>query len=121
VFKRGVDGEENEWCVDVREHEDYCERAVEKKADRFVSDVRVLKEAVEDAFAAENCFPCVAANEIANPERHDDELIEQFFARARMKREVIGKRIAEKQRTEHHGGGDAHGAEEDFGVQGIRN
>ncbi len=120
VFERGVDGEEDEGRVNVREHEDDGEGAVEEKADGLVSDVGILEEAVEDAFAAENCFPGVAANEIADPERHDDELIEQFLARAGMKREVIGKGIAEKQGTEHDGAGDAHGAEENFGVEGIR-
>ena len=104
-------------CVSIS---DDGEGAVEKKADGCVSDVEILEEAVEDAFAAENCFPGVAANEIADPERHDDELIEQFFARAGMKREVVGERIAEEQGTEHHGAGDAHGAEENFGVEGIR-
>src|SRR5580700_9369678 len=81
--------------------------------------MEVLEKAVEDSFAAEDCFPGVAADQIADPERHDDELIEQFFARAGMKREVIGERIAEEKRAEHYRGCDAHGAEENFGVEGI--
>jgi hypothetical protein len=37
-----------------------------------------------------------------------------------MKREVVGERIAEEQRTERHGAGNAHSAEENLGVEGIR-
>jgi hypothetical protein len=36
-----------------------------------------------------------------------------------MKREVVGERVAEEKRTEHHGDGDAHGAEENFCVERI--
>ena len=92
----------------MREHEDDGEGAVEQEADRRVGDVEILQEAVEDAVAAEDCFPGVAANEIADPERDDDELIEEFFACACMERQVVGERIAEQQGTESDGGGDAH-------------
>jgi hypothetical protein len=48
-------------------------------------------------------------------------LIEKFLARAGVEREVIGKRIAEQQREEHYGRGDAHGAEQDFKIDRIGN
>src|SRR5271157_545294 len=90
VFEGGVNRKEDERRVNVGEHEDNGERTVQQKADGLVSDMRVLEEAVEDSFAAQNCFPGVAADQIADPERDDDELIEQFFACAGMKREVVG-------------------------------
>ena len=58
-----------------------------------------MQEAVEHAVAAENGFPGVAANEIADPQRDDDELIEDFFARAGVERKIVGERIAEQQRA----------------------
>ena len=50
-----------------------------------MSDVQVLEKAVEDSVAAEDGFPGVAADEIADPQRNDDQLIEQFFAWAGLK------------------------------------
>ena len=119
VFERRVDGKKNKRRVDVREHENYGERAVEKNADGFVRDVQILQEAIEDAVAAENGFPGVAANEIADPQRDDDELVEQFFARAGVEGEEIRERVAEQERKKGHGGGDAHGAQEDLDVKRI--
>ena len=119
VFERGVDREENERSVDVREHEDHGEGAVEKEAERFAGDVEVLKEAVEDAFAAEDGFPGVTANQVADPERDDDELVEEFFAGAGVERNEIRERVAEEDRKERDRSGYAHGAEEDAGVERV--
>ena len=119
VFERGVNRKEDEWRVDVGEHEDDGEGAVEQEADRGGGDMEILQEAVEDAVAAENCFPGVAAHEIADPQRDDDELIEDFLARAGVKGKIVGQRITEQQGAERDGGGDAHAAEQDFGVNGI--
>ena len=103
----------------MSEDEDDGEGTVKEVADGRVSDVEILQEAVEDAVAAKNGFPGVAADEVANPERDNHELIEKLFARAGMEREVIGERVSEEEGTEHNASGDAHGAEEDFGVEGI--
>jgi len=119
VLEGGVNGEKDKGRVDVSEHEDDGEWAVEEERDGFVSEMKILEEAVENAFAAENGFPGVAADEIADPQGHDDELVEEFLAAAGMKREVVGERIAEEQGAEGYGGGDAHGAEEDFDVDGL--
>jgi hypothetical protein len=96
VFERGVNRKKNKGRVDVGEHERNCKRRVEKRRDWAVSDVQVLEKAVEDSVAAENGFPGVAADEIADPQRHDDQLVEEFLARAGVKREVIGERVAEE-------------------------
>src|SRR5579864_929608 len=119
VFERRVDGEEDERRVDVREDEDDRERAVEEKADRFMRDVKILEKTVEDAVAAKDGFPRIAANEIADPEWNDDELIEEFFACAGMEGEIVRKRIAEEERQKRNGSRDAHGAEKNFRVDGI--
>src|SRR3984957_8021337 len=103
----------------MREHEDHGEGAVQKKTDRLVSDMEVLEKSVENSFATEDCFPSVAADQIADPERNDDELVQQFLARAGMKREVVGERVAEENGTERYRGCDAHGAQENLGVQRI--
>jgi len=120
VLEGGVDGEKNERRVNVREHEDDGEGTVEEERDRFVGEMKILEEAVEDAFAAENGFPGVAADEIADPQGNDDKLVEQFLAGAGMKRKVVGERVAEEQGAEGHRCGDAHGAQEDFEIDGLR-
>src|SRR3981081_542812 len=76
VLKRGVDRKKDEWRVDVREHEDNGKGTVEKKADRFAREVQILEKAVEHAIAAQDGFPGVTANEVADPQRHDHELIQ---------------------------------------------
>ena len=87
--------------------EDDGEGAVEEKTDGSAGDVEVLEEAVEDAVGAENGFPGVAADEIADPERNDDELIEKIFANARVEGHEVGERIAEREREQRDAGGDA--------------
>ena len=82
MLEGGIDRKENERCVDVREHEDDGERAIQEEADGFVRDVQVLQKAVQHAVASENGFPGVTADEIADPKRYDNELIEEFFSRA---------------------------------------
>lgn len=119
MLERGIDGKKNERCVDVREHEHDSEGAVEKEADRFVGDVQVLEKAVEHAVAAENRFPGVAADQIADPERDDHELIEEFFARTGVEGEEVRERVAEEERAEGHGSGDACGAQENLEVERI--
>src|SRR6266436_5892878 len=49
VLERGIDGKENEGRIDVREHEDHSEGAIEKETDRFVGDVEILEKSVEHA------------------------------------------------------------------------
>ena len=92
VLERGVNRKKDEWRVDVGEHQDDGEGAVEEKADGLVREMQILEEAVEHAVAAENCFPGVAADQIADPQRHDDELIEQILCARR--REMRGSRRA---------------------------
>ena len=82
-------------------------------------DVEILQKAVEDAVAAENCFPGVATHQIADPERNDDQLVEKFFARACVERQEIRQRISEKYRKKCNSGGDACGAKEDLDVEWI--
>src|SRR5882757_7033846 len=110
MLKRGVYGKKNKWRVDVREHEDNGKGTVEKKADRFARDVQILEKAVEHSIAAQDGFPGVAANEVADPQRHDHELIQKFLARSGVEGEVVRKRVAEEQRAECHGTGNARGA-----------
>src|SRR5215471_5607786 len=105
--------------VDVGAHEDDGEGAVEKEADGLFGDVKILQETVENAVGAENGLPGVSANEIADPERNDDELIEEFLPDAGFERHEIGQRIAEEQGEEGDARGDAHGAEKDFEINGI--
>jgi hypothetical protein len=97
VFERSVDRKKNERRVNVREHKNHGEGAVEKSGNGLVSDVEILKRAVEDAVGAEDSFPCVAADEIADPERDDDELVEKLFAGARVKGKKVSERISEKE------------------------
>src|SRR6266403_644227 len=116
MLERGVDGKKNEWRVDVREHEDNGERTVQKEADRFAREVQILEKAVEHAIAAQDGFPCIAANEVADPQRHDHQLIQEFLARTGVEGEVVRKRIAEEQRAECHGTGNARGAQKNLKV-----
>jgi len=81
-------------CVSTRTT---VERAVEKERHGLMSEMQVLQETIEDAFAAENGFPRVTTHQIAHPQGHDHKLVEQFFPRARMKREgskPVGSRAA---------------------------
>ena len=75
---------------------------------------KVLEEAVENAVGAENGFPGVAADEIADPEGNDDELIEKIFAKTRVEGHVVGEGVAEEQREKRDAGGDAGGAEQEL-------
>src|SRR6267154_179781 len=97
MLERGVDGKKNEWRVDVREHENNGEGAVEKKADRFAREVQILEKAIEDAIAAQDGFPGIAANEVAHPQRHNYKLIQEFLARTGVKGEIVRERIAEEE------------------------
>ena len=98
VFERSVDRQENERRVDVSQHYDDGERAVEQSADGLVRDVEIFQKSVEDAVAAENRFPGIAAYEIAHPERNYHELIEQLFARdlsiCRRALHILGDQLA---------------------------
>src|SRR5882762_627646 len=82
VFECRIDGKKNERGVDVREHENDGERAVEKERNGLMGEMQVLQEAIENAFAAENGFPGVTAHQVTHPQRNDDELVEQLFASA---------------------------------------
>jgi hypothetical protein len=104
----------------VGEHEDDSERAIEKGGERFVGDVEKLQRAVEDTVRAEDGFPRVAADKITDPERDDYELIEKFFARAGVEGEEVSERVAEKKRKKCHGNSDAESAEENGGVERVR-
>src|SRR5437588_4998874 len=84
-----------------------------------MGDVEILQEAVEDSITAENWFPGVAADEITDPERDDDELVEEFLARAGLERQKIGERISEKYGKHGDRGSDANGAEKDLYVERI--
>jgi hypothetical protein len=119
VFERSVQRKEDKRRVDVGEHEDDGEGAVEKEADGLFGDVKILEKTVENAVGAENGFPGVSANEIADPERNDDELIEELPPGAGFEGHEIGQRIAEEQGEEGDTRGDAHGAEKDFEINGI--
>src|SRR5712672_2878041 len=119
MLERSVDGKKDERRVDVREHEDNGKGAIEKEADWFVRDAQILEKAVEHAIAAEDGFPGVTADEIADPQRHDHKLIEEFLARTGVEGEIVRERVAEEQRAEGYGAGDACGAEKNLKVQGI--
>jgi len=119
VLKRSIDGKKDERGVDVGEHEDDGERAIEKGGEWFVGDVEKLQRAVEDTVRAEDGFPRVAADKITDPERDDDELIEKFFAGAGVEGEEVSERVAEKKRKKSHGNSDAESAEENGGVERI--
>jgi hypothetical protein len=103
----------------VSEHEDDGEGAIQKEANGLVREVEVLEKAVENAVGAENGFPCVAANEIADPQGNDDELIEEFFTAASVEGKIVGERIAEKKRENGDRSGDTHGAKENFEIDGV--
>ncbi len=77
------------------EHDNDGQGAVEKCRDWAVGDVQILQKAVEDTVGAENGFPGIAANEIADPERDDDQLVEEFFARAGVEGQEISERVTE--------------------------
>src|SRR5881392_1830528 len=84
-----------------------------------MGDMEILQEAVEDTFTAENCFPGVATDEITDPERDDHELVEEFLARAGLKRQKIGEGISEKYGKHGDGGGDSNGAKKDLYIEWI--
>src|ERR1700735_3692499 len=100
VFQRRVDRQESEWRVDVCQRENDRERAVEKKLNRTVSDVQILQKSIEHTFAAQNGFPSVTADKVAGPQRNNYELVEQIFAFCRVKRKVVGERIAKQKGQE---------------------
>jgi len=93
VFERSIERQEDERRVDVREGEDNGEGAVEEEADWLVGDVEILQKAVEDAVGAENGFPGLPADEIADRQRNNDQLVEKFFARTGVKGHVVGERV----------------------------
>ena len=103
----------------MREHEDYGERTVENGRNRSVRDVQVLKKSVKHAVGAENCFPSVAANQVADPKRNNNELIENFLAWTRVERQEICDWITEKNGEQRNGSGDARGAEEHLKIKRI--
>jgi len=119
VLERSVDGKKDKGRVDVREHEDDGERAVEQSGQRLVCDVEILQEAVQHTVCTKDGFPRVTADEIADPQWDDHELVEKFFARAGVEGEEIRERKAEKERKNCDRSRDAHGAEKDRGVQRI--
>jgi hypothetical protein len=84
-----------------------------------VRDVEVLEKAVENTVGAKNGFPGVGANEIADPQRNDDELIQKFLTAAGVEGKIVRERIAEKKRENSDRSGDTHGAEENFEVDGV--
>ena len=68
----------------MREHQDDGERAVKKEADGGVGQMQILQKTVENAVATQNRLPGIAADQVADPERHDNQLIKKFFASARV-------------------------------------
>src|SRR5437879_7249862 len=81
VFKRGVNGEECERRIDMCQHEYYGKWTIKEESHRLANQVEILEEAVQDAVAAENGFPRVAAHEVADPKRNDHQLVEQVLPR----------------------------------------
>ncbi len=124
MFERGVNGQKDEGRVNVREHQDDSEGAVEKETDwdqrdvvdmkemqkgrmmlekflepeQAAGDVSELQDSVEHAVAAKDGLPGVAADKIAGPERNDYELVEQIFPFGGVERQVIRERVAQKER-----------------------
>src|SRR2546428_74997 len=94
VLERGVDGKKRKRRVDVCEHENDRERAVEEEDNGFVREMQVLEKTVEDPVAAKNGFPGVTPDEIADPQRHDDKLVEKFLAGMGVKGQVVSKGVA---------------------------
>jgi hypothetical protein len=103
----------------VSEHEDDGEGTIEEEADGLAGEMKILEKRVEDTVGTENGLPGIAANEIADPKRDNDELVEKLLAAAGMKGKIVSERIAEKEREKHDAGGDAHGAEKNFKIDGI--
>ena len=95
VLEGCVDGQKDERRVNVREHNHDGERAVKKEGHGLMGEMQVFEEAIEHAFAAENGLPSIAAHQVAHPQRHDNQLVEQLFRSTGMKRQVIGQRVAE--------------------------
>ena len=80
VLERSVQRKKDKGRLDVRKCEDDRERAVEEKANGLVDQVELLEEAVKDSVGAKNGFPGITANQVADPQGHDDQLIEKFFS-----------------------------------------
>src|SRR5205085_1658824 len=119
VFERGVNGQKDKRRVDMREHKHDGERAIKKKTNGSGRDRKKWQKAIKHAVAAKDGFPGVAADQIADPQRHDHELIKELLALPGVKSQIVSKRIAEKERTDRDRSRDAHGAEEHFGVNRI--
>ena len=121
VFERRVNRKKCEWRVDVREGEDYRERAIEEEFDGMMRDVEILQEAVEHAIASKDCFPSVTAHKITGPQRDNHELVEKIFSFWCVKREEISEWVSENQREQGNGGGDANRSKKDREVNRVAN
>src|SRR6266566_2061408 len=120
MFESSIDGQKNKRGVDVGEHQHDGEGAVKEVPHRLVGEVQVLQEAIQHAVAAKNGFPSVAAHKVADPERHDDELVEKFPAPARVKSQIVRERITKQDGAERYGSCYSHGAEKHLGIERIR-
>ncbi len=119
MFEGSVERKKDEGRVDVCEHENNGEGTVQEETDGFVGDVKILQEAVEHSFGTEDGLPGIAADEIADPQGNDDELVEKVLANAGVERHEIRDGVAEQQRKQSYSGGDTHGAEKNLRVDGL--
>src|ERR1035438_3559796 len=98
----------------MREHHDHRERTVKQETNRLMSEVQILQETVKHPVASQDGFPRIATDEVAHPERDDHQLIEKFFARPAVKRQIVSERVAKKQRKQCHQSGDTHRSEKNL-------
>src|SRR6185437_43329 len=85
VLQGGVDGQKSKWRVDVSEREHHRERAVEEEFDGMPCEVRILQQSIEHTITSQNGFPCVSADQVANPQGDDYQLVKQILASAGVK------------------------------------
>src|SRR5215472_16296365 len=108
MLERRINGQDGEWRVDVRQGQHHGERAVEQELERMLGQMRILQQRVENAVAAENRLPRVSANQVADPEGDDDQLVEKILTLSCAEREIVGKRITQHQGKQHDPGRNPH-------------
>src|SRR5579862_6304325 len=81
--------QKREWRVDVSERQHHGERTVEQKFQRMLGEMQILQQSVEHAVASQNRLPGISANQIADAQWNDHQLIEKLFPLSRIKRKVI--------------------------------
>ncbi len=106
-LERRVERQRREREVEVDEHEDHRRPVVEEERHRLVGDVRPLQEAVDRSALAEDVEPRVDAEQVARPEREDDEHEQEALELPRhVADEPVGERERDQDRDRGRGDGD---------------